>query len=304
VRVIVTGGTGFIGSALCRALAGSGHTPVVLSRDPERARRSLGGSVQAEAWEPGATGDWQRVVDGADAVINLAGESIAAGRWTERQKALIRSSRVEGTRSLVEAMGRAERRPRVLINSSATGYYGPRGDQPVSEIDEPGDDFLARVCQEWEREALAAEQLGVRVALVRTGVVLGEGGGALEKMLPPFRLFLGGPFGSGRQGFPWVHLDDVVAIFGWALEQAEVAGPLNATGPQPLTNREFCRALGQVLGRPCWAPVPGLALKLLLGEMADPLLLQGQKVLPLRTEQLGYTFKFRTAEAALRDVLR
>jgi uncharacterized protein (TIGR01777 family) len=218
--------------------------------------------------------------------------------------ALIRSSRVDGTRSVVEAIRRAERRPEALINASATGYYGPRGDQPVSETDGPGDDFLARVCREWEREALAAEDLGVRVTLVRTGIVLGEGGGALEKMLLPFRFFLGGPFGGGRQGFPWVHLDDVVGIYRWALERPEVSGPLNATGPQPLTNREFCQELGRVLGRPCWAPVPGFALKLLLGEMAEPLLLQGQKVLPVRTEQLGYAFQFRTAEAALRDVLQ
>ena len=303
MRVIVSGGTGFIGSVLCRALVTGGHQPVVLSRDPARAQQGLGNGIEAARWEPGRSGDWQKIVDGADAVVNLAGESIAARRWTAQQKARIRGSRVEGTRALVEAIRSAERRPKVLINASATGYYGPRGDEAVAESDPPGNDFLARVCQEWEQAAREAEPLGVRVALVRTGVVLGEGGGALAKMLPPFRFFAGGPFGSGRQGFPWVHLDDVVEIYRWALEQDGVSGPLNATGPEPLSNREFCQRLGKVLGRPCWAPVPGFALKLMLGEMAEPLLLQGQKVLPVRTEQLGYQFRFRTAEAALRDVL-
>ena len=296
MKLVLAGGTGQLGRVLARGLGRRGHEILLLSR--------RGGDGPAVfRWDGRSLGPWAAVLDGADAVINLAGESIAARRWTARQKALIRSSRVGGTRSLVEAIRRAERRPRALINASATGYYGPRGDQPVDESDGPGDDFLARVCQEWEAEALAAEELGVRVALVRTGVVLGEGGGALEKMLPPFRFFAGGPFGSGRQGFPWVHLDDVVGIYRWALEREAVSGPLNATGPQPLTNREFCQVLGRVLGRPCWAPVPGPALKLLLGEMAEPLLLQGQMVLPVRTEQLGYEFKFRTAEAALRDVL-
>jgi len=304
MRVVVSGGTGFIGSALVRTLLAAGHLPVVLSRNPERARRSLGSGVEAVGWDGGPAGAWQVAIDGADAVVDLAGESIAAGRWSAERKERIRSSRVDGTRALVEAIRSAARRPRVLLNASATGYYGPRGNEIVTEHDPPGADFLARVCVEWERAALAAEELGVRVALVRTGVVLGRGGGALPRMLLPFRLFLGGPFGSGRQGFPWVHLDDVVGIYCWALEQDGVAGPLNATGPQPLSNREFCRALGRVLGRPSWAPVPAFALKMMLGEMAEPLLLQGQKAQPVRTRELGYQFRFPTAEAALRDAVR
>lgn len=302
MRVIVSGGTGFIGSALVRVLLAAGHQPVVLSRDPDRARRSLGSGVEVAAWGPGHPGAWQTVIDGADGVVNLAGASIAA-RWTAERREQIRSSRVNGTRALVEAIRAAERRPQVLLNASAVGYYGPRGDEVVHESDPPGNDFLAQVCVAWEREALAAVELGVRVALVRTGVVLGKGGGALPRMLLPFRLGLGGPFGSGRQGFPWVHLDDVIGIYGWGLEHAAASGPLNATGPQPLTNREFCAVLGRALGRPCWAPVPGFALKLLLGEMAEPLLLQGQKAQPVRTEELGYTFRFRTAEAVLREVV-
>jgi uncharacterized protein len=303
MRVIVTGGTGFIGSALCRELLAAGHLPVVLSRDPQRALGRLGARIEAVRWEPGRGGDWQQTLDGADALINLAGESIAAGRWTAARKAAIRDSRVASTRSLVEAIGRAERRLKTLLNASATGYYGPRGDDPVTEEDPPGDDFLARVCREWEAEAREAEALGVRVALVRTGVVLGRGGGALARLLPPFKLFVGGPLGSGRQGFPWVHLADVIGVYLWALQDEAATGPLNATGPEPITNKQFCQALGRVLGRPCWAPVPGFALKLLLGEMAEALLLRGQKVLPTRTERLGYRFQFATAEAALRDVL-
>jgi uncharacterized protein (TIGR01777 family) len=303
MRIVVSGGSGFIGAALCRALVADGHTPIVLTRDPERARRQLGAAVEAVRWSPGQAGDWEAALDGADGVINLAGESIAARRWTATQKAAIRQSRHDATRSLVAALERAPRRPRALISASATGYYGPRGREPVDESTPPGEDFLASVCREWEAAARAAEPLGVRVALVRTGVVLGEGGGALERLLPPFKLFVGGPLGSGRQGFPWVHLADVVGIYRWALGDARVDGPLNATGPELLTNRQFCQELGRAFKRPCWAPVPGFALELLLGELARPLLLQGQKVAPRRTQELGYRFRFSTAEAALRDLL-
>lgn len=304
MRFVVTGGNGFIGSSLCRALLAAGHTPVVLTRDPARAGRTLGPGVEARAWSPGQPGEWQLTLDGADGVVNLAGESIAGKRWSAAQKTILRDSRITATRSLVQAISKAEHRPTVLVSASASGYYGPRGDELVDESNAPGEDFLARVCQEWEQEAQAAESLGLRVALVRTGVALGRGGGALPKLLPPFRSFAGGPLGSGRQGFPWVHLDDVVGIYCWALDNQTVSGPLNASGPETLTNKRFCQVLGRVLGRPCWATVPGFALKLLLGEMAEPLLLQGQKMLPTRTEQLGYEFKFRTAEAALRDLLK
>jgi uncharacterized protein (TIGR01777 family) len=303
VRVIVTGGTGFIGEVLCRRLIEAEHTPVVLTRNPDSAVRRLGPAAEARAWNPSRAGAWQQAVDGADAVVHLAGESIAGRRWSPEQKARIRDSRVVGTRLVVEAIQQAERRPRALISASATGYYGPRGDQPVAETDRPGSDFLAQVCLAWEREAQVAEASGTRVVLVRSGVVLGRDGGALPRLLPPFRLFVGGPLGSGRQGFPWVHLDDVVGIYRWALESEQVRGPLNAVGPELLDNRQFSTLLGRVLGRPSWAPVPGFALKLLLGEMAEPLLLQGQKVQPARTEQLGYQFRYQTAEAALRNLL-
>lgn len=302
MRVVIAGGTGFIGRALCRELLAAGHQPVVLTRNPQRAREILGSSVESRAWDPARPEELPGALEGADAVVNLAGAPIDGQRWTAAYKATIRDSRIQATRALVEAMRQLQQRPRVLANASATGYYGPRGDEVVDENTPPGNDFLARVCQDWEQEARAAEALGVRVALVRTGVALGRGGGALERMLLPYRLFIGGPIGSGRQGFPWVHLADVVGIYRWAVESDQVAGPLNATGPQPLTNREFSQALGRALGRPSWLPVPSLALKLLFGELAETALLQGQKVAPTRTQQLGYQFRFRTVEAALRDL--
>jgi uncharacterized protein (TIGR01777 family) len=200
-------------------------------------------------------------------------------------------------------MGQVADPPRVLLSASATGYYGPLGAEPVDESAPAGSDFLSQVCQEWERAALRAEAGGTRVALIRTGVVLGPEGGALAKLLPPFRLFIGGPLGSGRPGFPWVHRDDVVGIYRWALSTEQAVGALNATGPEMLDNRQFSKVLGRVLGRPSWLPVPDFALKILLGEMAEPLLLQAQKVAPARTRQLGYVFRYQTAESALREVL-
>jgi uncharacterized protein (TIGR01777 family) len=300
MRVVVTGGAGFIGRALCRALVATGHQPLVLSRQPARAGQALEAGVRAVEYEPERA---ETIVDhliGQEAVVHLAGESIAAGRWTAEQKARIRDSRVLGTRALVEAMRRSTGGPRVLLSASASGYYGPRGVEPVDESTPPGNDFLAQTCQAWEAEAREAESFGARVVVVRTGVVLGPGSEALKKLALPFKLFVGGPLGSGRQGFPWVHVDDVVGVYSWALENSQVSGAVNATGPEMLDNRAFCQALGRVLGRPCWAPVPGPILRIALGEMADALLLQGQKVLPKRTEELGYGFRYRTAEAALR----
>jgi uncharacterized protein len=300
MRIVVTGGTGFIGAPLCRELVAAGHSVAVLSRG-SRGPAAAGELVQTVVWKPGQGRDWQRTLDGADAVVNLAGQTISA-RWTAAQKAAIRRSRIEGTRALVAAIEQAQQRPKVLVSSSAVGYYGPQGEQLVTESDGPGNDFLATVCRDWEAEALRAEQLGLRVVLVRTGVVLGRDGGALPRLMLPFKLFAGGPIGSGRQGFPWVHLRDVVDIYRWALDEPSAVGPLNAVGPESLNNRQFCQTLGRVMQRPCWLPAPGFALKLLLGEMAEALLLSGQRVRPERTQQLGYQFTFATAEAALRDL--
>lgn len=300
MQVVVTGATGFIGRPLVQALREDGHEVTVLTREVAGAGKRLPAGVRAVAWSDAAA--WEAALAAADAVINLAGESIAGGRWTAARKERIRRSRVESTRALVEAMARQERRPGVLINASAVGYYGPLGDEPVDESAPPGHDFLARVTVEWEQEARRAEALGVRVVLLRIGMVLGEDGGALAPMVLPFKLFVGGPVGSGRQWLPWVHREDVVGLIRFALANDQVRGPVNATATEAHTNASFSRLLGRVLGRPSWLPVPAFALRLLLGEMAD-LVLNGQKVVPAAAERYGYRFRFPALEPALRDVL-
>lgn len=302
MKVVVTGSTGFIGAPLCRELTNAGHEVVALSRNAASARKAFGTGIKVVGWDP-ATGEIPlSAIDGADAIVNLAGESIAAGRWTRERKERILASRIQAVRGLVETTRRAANPPKVMVNASAIGFYGPHGDEEIREDDPPGDDFLARVCVAWEAEAKKAEALGLRVVLVRIGVVLGEGGGALAQMLTPFKLFAGGPIGTGRQWFSWIHRDDVIGIIRLALEHEEVRGPINATGPQPLTMRDFARTLGRVLGRPSWLPVPAFILRAALGDMAD-MLLTGQRVLPAKATAAGYRFRFETAEAALRDVL-
>jgi uncharacterized protein (TIGR01777 family) len=240
-------------------------------------------------------------VEGA-AVVHLAGENIAAGRWTDARKRRIRESRVKSSRAVAEAIEEAADKPRVLLQGSAVGYYGPRGDEVVSEEEPPGEDFLARVCVEWEASTAGVESLGVRRAVLRTGVVLSTEGGALPKMLLPFRLFAGGPVGSGRQCFPWIHIADEVGAIRFLLENDRASGPFNLTAPEPITNRQFSRVLGEVLHRPSLLPAPAFALRLALGEMAD-MLLNGQRAVPSQLQELGYTFRFPEAEAALRDLL-
>jgi len=250
-------------------------------------------------WKPGQPGPWEQAVDGVDAVINLAGEPIPAKRWTGAQKEKIRSSRVNTTKALVTAIGKAKKKPNLLINSSAIGYYGPRGDENVVEDTEPGNDFVSQVCIEWEEEAQKAESFGVRVVCLRTGIVLGKGGGALAKMVLPFKLFAGGPLGTGRQWVSWIQLEDEVGLIVHLLQTEDALGPVNATAPGPVTMKELCQALGKALHRPSWAPVPTFALRLLVGEMAD-VLVTGQRVLPAKAQQMGYTFKYPDLTEALR----
>lgn len=303
-RVVVTGATGLIGKALCRVLLQRGYEIRVFSRKPEAARAVVPGAAAYVAWQPGETGPWAAAIDGAYAVINLAGASIAGRRWTDRYKREIRDSRIIGTRGLVNAIAAAESRPRVLINPSGIDYYGDRGDTPLDENAEPGSGFLAQVCVEWEREASRAEEYGVRTVVVRNGIVLARGEGALSRLLLPFKLFVGGPILPGTQWWSWIHLADQIGITILALEDERVRGPINATAPQPQTNREFSRTLGRVLRRPALVPVPGFALRILLGEMADVLLIQSKRVLPEKARALGYEFKYPTSEEALRDILR
>jgi len=279
MRVLVTGGTGLVGRPACDALRAAGHAVTIVSREPGRV------PARAIGWDGLRT-----AIPETDAIVNLAGESIASGRWTAARKAAIRSSRVEATRALVDAAAAASPRPKVLVNASGVGYYGAHGDEPLDETAAAGTDFLARLCVEWEAEARRAEALGVRVVVVRLGVVLAPDGGALSAMLLPFRAGLGGPIGGGRQWISWVHRDDVVGLLREAVGNTEYAGPVNATSPNPVTNRDFARALGRALHRPTVLPVPGIGLRLLMGEMAT-MLLTGQRVLPKVAERLGYAWQ-------------
>jgi uncharacterized protein len=271
-----------------------------VSRDAQRAGETLGAGVEAHSWPDPSTGPPPtEALKGVDAVVHLLGEPVAQ-RWNDRARREIRDSRVLGTRNLVEAIGAADPRPRVLVSQSASGWYGPRGDERVDESEPAASgDFIADVVVAWESEARRAEELGVRVALTRTGVVLAEGGGALEKMLPPFKLGVGGPVAGGRQYVPWVHVDDVAGAILFALDTDAASGPINVSAPEPATNAELSKALGRVLRRPAFMPVPGFAVKLLYGDMAS-IVTTGVRMVPRRLEELGYSFRRPELEDALR----
>jgi uncharacterized protein len=304
MRVVVSGATGMIGQAVVSALLAREEEVVVLSRDASRAHRAFGDRVEAHAWaDPMVEPPPSVALDGADAVVHLIGEPVAQ-RWTDEAKEAIRESRVRSTRSLVEGLLSVspDQRPRTLVSQSATGFYGPRSAEPVDEGTPAGSDFLAGVVVAWEGEAIAAAPSGVRVVVTRTGVVLSPSGGALAKMLPFFRLGIGGPVAGGRQYVPWVHLDDVVGAMLFCLGQPDATGPVNVTAPSPVTNGELSRALGRVLKRPAVLPVPGLAVKALYGEMAQ-IVITGQRAVPGRLQELGFGFRHPVLEAALRDVL-
>jgi len=303
VRVAVLGATGFIGRALVRTMLERGDDVLALSRRPEAARRVLGEQAKTARWTPEYDPAWGEQIEGYDGVVNLAGEPIFGHRWTQKQKRRILKSRTESAAGVVKAIRRADHRPDVLINASAIGYYGPRGDEEIDETAPPGEDFLAEVCRAGEEEAEDDDTESVRTIRIRIGVVLGPGGGALSRMITPFKMFLGGPLGSGRQWVSWIHINDLVGIILWALENPRVEGPLNGTAPQPVTNREFARTLGRVLGRPSWVPTPGIALRLMIGEAAD-VILQGQRVLPRRVLEMGFRFRFASLAEALEDILK
>jgi uncharacterized protein len=301
MRVVVTGGTGLIGSAVARELGGAGHEIVVLTRDTSRTG-PLPPGTRAVQWD-GQTGEsWSSLLDADTAIVNLAGEGIGEGRWSEAKKRRIRESRVGSGRAVLAAIRQARERPRVLLQGSAVGIYGPCGDEVVTESHPPGSDFLASVCVDWEASTAEADSLGVRRAVLRTGVVLSGQGGALPRMALPFRLMAGGPLGSGRQWISWIHIADEVGAIRFLLEREDARGPFNLTAPAPLTNRAFSRALGRALRRPSLARAPGLALRIVLGEMAD-MLLYGQRAVPHRLMELGYVFRHPEAEGALRNLL-
>ncbi len=299
MRIVLAGATGFLGRPLTARLVAAGHAVTVLTRRP-----SAGSPIPQVQWQPdGTAGPWAGIIDGADAVVNLSGAPLAPRRWTTERKRVLVDSRVLPNRSLVAAIGAAKTPPRVLVSASGAGYYGHCGDRTITEEAPPGDDFLGRLALEWEGAANVARTLGTRAVAIRTGLVLGEGGGVLAPMLPPFRLGLGGPFGDGRQYWPWVHLDDWLALVEFTLVQPGVDGPFNNSAPEPATNQEFARTLARVLHRPCLFRVPAFALRLAMGEMADGLLLSGQRAVPARALSLGFRFRYESLEAALRQAL-
>jgi hypothetical protein len=297
MNILVTGSSGLVGSSLVPALTSGGHGVTRLVRSPPR------DGEPAVIWDPAAGRLEPKAVEGFDAVVHLAGESIAAGRWTAAKKARIRDSRVGSTRLLCERLARTSRPPKVLVCASAIGYYGDRGDQVLREDSAAGKDFLAGVCREWEGAANPAARHGIRVVQTRFGVILSPKGGALAKMLTPFRLGLGGRIGDGRQYMSWIALDDVVGAIQHALATEALRGPANTVAPKPITNAEFTRTLGRVLSRPTLFPMPAGLARLAFGEMADALLLSSQRVEPARLLSYGYRFRFPDLEGALRHLL-
>jgi uncharacterized protein len=299
MRVTVTGATGLIGARLVARLKERGDDVTVLSRNPDRARDAL--RVEAMVWDAEAEPTPVEALADRDGVVHLAGEPVAQ-RWNGPAKRRIRDSRELGTRNLVEGLRAADPRPRVLVSASGVDYYGPRGDEEITEDEPPAQDFLAQVCVVWEGEAQRAEELGVRVARLRTGVVLSAQGGALAKMLPPFKLGAGGPVAGGRQWMPWIHLDDIAGMYLAALEDDRWSGPFNAATPEPVTNRDFSKALGRALHRPAVAPVPAFALRLLYGDMAE-IVTNGRRAIPKRALELGYAYAHPDLDEALRSAL-
>jgi hypothetical protein len=300
MKALVTGATGFVGPRLLRLL----DKPVVVSRNTDRAKQSIGHLAgRIVRWDPMEGPPPPEAFEGVDVVYHLAGESVAGARWTTAQKARIRDSRVVGTRHLVQGIAQAAAKPATLVSASAVGYYGSRGDEELSESAAPADDFLARVCVEWEREAMAAADLGVRVVTARTGIVLGSGsGGALAKMLTPFKLGAGGPLGNGQQWMPWVHVADLARLYVHAADHGEVRGPMNSVAPQPVRNAEFTKALARQLHRPAFMPAPYLGLRIVFGEFAQ-VLFASQRVIPKVALDTGFTFQYPDITSALREIL-
>ncbi len=303
MRAIVTGGSGLIGRALCRELVDHGHEVMVLSRNPGKKEEGLPNEVEIVEWDAQSAKGWGDLVNETDAIVNLAGAGLADGRWTDERKRSILESRVQAGQAVLEAVSAASTKPKVVIQSSAVGYYGPRRDEKLDEDAAPGSDFLARVCFDWEASTAPVERMGVRRPIIRTGIVLSAEGGALPKILLPFKLFAGGPMGDGKQYWPWIHIKDEVRAIRFLMENEKASGPFNLAAPQPLTNKEFAAVVGQVMGRPALLPAPAFALKLALGEMST-VLLDGQRAMPSRLQELGFEFDFAALDAALKDLLK
>lgn len=305
MKVAIAGATGFVGTRLVEKLSAQGEQIVVLSRDATRARRVFPSrafpQLEVVGYTPSQSGEWQQAIASCDGVVNLAGTPIADQRWTPQRKQAIYDSRVKTTQKLVEAIAQVDPKPSVLVNASAIGYYGTSETATFDESSPPGDDFLAEVCQAWETQAQKVRETGTRLVVIRFGIVLGNGG-AIAKLLTPFRLFAGGPLGSGRQWFSWIHRDDLVNLIITALQRRDLEGVYNGTAPNPVRMQELSNTLGEVMNRPSWLPVPGLALELLLGDAAQ-VVLEGQKVLPKRTQSTRFEYQYPTLKPALADIV-
>jgi hypothetical protein len=302
MKVAITGATGFVGTRLVDRLQAEGHQIVVLTRNPSTAVNRFSNPVELVAYNPMESGAWQAAIAGCDGVVNLAGEPIAEHRWTPERKQALMNSRKITTQKVVEAICQANPKPTVLVNASAIGYYGTSETATFDESSESGNDFLAEICRAWEAEASKVKQCGTRLVILRTGIVLGMGG-ALERMLTPFRMFAGGPIGTGRQWFSWIHREDLVNLILRALTRAEMEGVYNATAPNPVRMEELTTTLGDVMNRPSWLPVPGFALEALLGDGAI-VVLEGQQVLPKRTIADGFEYQYSMVKAALQEILQ
>lgn len=301
MRVVITGATGFIGRALCKALY-KDYEIIALSRNIESAHKSIGDLAKVVLWDAKTAAGWAEEADGALAIINLAGENAASGRWNKARKSRILHSRLDAISAIVETIKQLKNKPKVVIQTSAIGWYGLSLDESFDENSPPGKGFLASVCRDIESSAEEIEKLGVRCAVIRTGVVLGRDGGAFAKIVKPFRFFLGGYLGSGRQWFSWIHLEDEIAAIKFLMENEHLKGAFNLTDPQPVTMKEFSKILGKVMHRPVWLNVPAFAARIAFGEIADEMLLSGQKVLPKRLLNTGFDFKYTNVEQALNDI--
>jgi hypothetical protein len=303
MRAIITGGTGLVGAHLAKSMVDDGYEVVLLSRHPQKYAGELPKEYRLEKWDARTAEGWGQLADGADMIINLAGENLSAGRWTARRKKEIRESRLNAGQAIAQAVEQASHKPGLVVQASAIGYYGNRGEGPATEETPPADDFLARVCQAWEKSTLPVEAYGVRRVVIRSGLILSAKGGALPRMLFPIRLFVGGPLGNGRQWMSWIHLDDEIGAIRYLIDQPSATGAFNFCSPNAVRNREFMGTLGRVMHRPARMPAPEFAIRLLFGEMGS-IVLDSQKVIPTRLQQLGYPFKFKELEIALRDLLQ
>ena len=302
-RVIITGATGFIGKALCFGLLKEGYEVIALSRSKEKGEKIFGSDVTVVEWDGKSSDVWQDYANGAYAIVNLAGENIGSGRWTPKRKQSILQSRLDAGRAIVKAVKSVEERPRVIIQASAIGYYGSRGDEIIDESSSPGESFLVEVVKKWEQSTQGVESLKIRRVIIRSSIVLGKEGGVFLRLVKPFRLFVGGHLGSGKQWFSWIHLEDEVKAILFLIEREDLRGVFNLTAPHPLTQKDFARIMGKVMKRPSWFPVPGFILRLIFGEMAKDTLLSGQRVKPRRLFEAGYRFLYPETEITLKEIL-